>query len=665
MLTTREITCFVLALVLVCSAFSADSLPVLIEDQMPQSVRALYADYDARREPLEVRVVREWQEEGNTIRLLTYTIGTFKGQKATMAAFYAFPTQHEGKLPGLIHMHGGGQRASIASATYAANNGYAGLSINWGGRPMEKALADEPTTDWGAVDATQAGHNSHYSSLLPDKLTIDPFESPRNSNWYLIVLAAKRGVTFLEQQPEVDGDRLGAFGHSMGGKLTVMLAGADQRIKAGTPSCGGSGTAPDVIRDRPNAGVRPKKSDLYHRTIDDAQSLKEIHVPMLYVGPHNDFNGILDNMYENWKAIPCPDVAFTITPHMNHRAIAEHTYAEMLWFADHLKGTYDFPSTPVIAAVVKTSDGRPRVTLTPDRPGQVARVQLYASVDSHILTRFWRSVPAVREGDTWLAQVPVSSTDQPLFVMANVYYPLTHSVVGYPWMREPPETFGISSRMLTYTPDELKQGEVKARPAHLRMLQEDFADTSDGYQLNWKNEQWWSTYTRKIKDPLYAGPDGARLSLDVKVDHDLTFFFEVQDNAWGAFPGQPNGPFYAPVTVKASPEWQTVGVSVADFKPVEERTKHALTSWRQVTELGVRGRIKLTRNGEAIELPGPGSAPNARWRWPREMRNLRWEGGTYAEATTVDGQQVLSEAAYKEQFQKGIDTSIELEKRDR
>jgi len=120
------------------------------------------------------------------------------------------------------------------------------------------------------------------------------------------------------------------------------------------------------------------------------------------------------------------------------------------------------------------------------------------------------------------------------------------------------------------------------------------------------------------------------------------------------------------VDIKGSGDWQTVGVTVADFKPVQARTKHALASWRHVTELGIRGRVKVAQGGEQVELPRDGSKPNPRWSEPRAFRNLRWEGGTYPRsAQTPDGAKAMSEEERKKQFQKGIDDSIELEKRDK
>ena len=60
--------------------------------------------------------------------------------------------------------------------------------------------------------------------------SLDPVASPRNSNWFLVLVAARRALSVLERQPEVDPARIGVTGHSMGGKLTTNLAGIDPRV---------------------------------------------------------------------------------------------------------------------------------------------------------------------------------------------------------------------------------------------------------------------------------------------------------------------------------------------------------------------------------------------------------------------------------------------------
>jgi len=108
---------------------------VLADDdpKAPATVKELWADFDPRKDELDAKVVREWEKDGVVYRYVTYHIGTFKGKPARMAAFLGFP-QGEKKLPGLLHLHGGGQRAFLNEVECYAKRGYACLSINWGGR---------------------------------------------------------------------------------------------------------------------------------------------------------------------------------------------------------------------------------------------------------------------------------------------------------------------------------------------------------------------------------------------------------------------------------------------------------------------------------------------------------------------------------------------------
>ena len=71
----------------------AISSPLAGEEKVPTTVAALWADVDPTAEPLEIKVVREWQEEGLVLRYVTYHVGTFKGKPARVAAFFAFPPE--------------------------------------------------------------------------------------------------------------------------------------------------------------------------------------------------------------------------------------------------------------------------------------------------------------------------------------------------------------------------------------------------------------------------------------------------------------------------------------------------------------------------------------------------------------------------------------------
>jgi len=107
-------------------ASSEDSLPRL--RVAPQNVEQLWAGYDPRAEPLDVRVVREWQEDGLTLQYVIYSMGTFRGKPARMAAFYGFLTGGK-KQPAVMHMHGGGQCALKNSSCFAMNGGQPAHSL--------------------------------------------------------------------------------------------------------------------------------------------------------------------------------------------------------------------------------------------------------------------------------------------------------------------------------------------------------------------------------------------------------------------------------------------------------------------------------------------------------------------------------------------------------
>ena len=219
--------------------YTACCLPTALAADVPKvttTVKELWADFDPRKEALDAKVVREWEKDGIVYRYVTYHIGTFKGKPARMAAFFGFPKGSK-KLPGLLHLHGGGQRAFLHEVEFYAKRGYACLSINWGGREMENAKDGDPNTDWGAVDPTQKNVPGYFN-LKPGDKYLDPFDSPRNNNWYLLTLGARRGLTFLEQQPEVDADTPGRV-RSLDGRQPDGLRRRDGQPGEGRFAFGG------------------------------------------------------------------------------------------------------------------------------------------------------------------------------------------------------------------------------------------------------------------------------------------------------------------------------------------------------------------------------------------------------------------------------------------
>lgn len=557
---------------------------VLLADEpnAPSTVEELHADYDPRKDEIDAKVVREWEKDGILYRHVTYHIGTFKGKPARMAAFFGFPEGAK-ELPGLLHIHGGGQRAFLHEVEFYAKRGYACLSINWGGREMENAKDGEPNTDWGAVDPTQ-NNVPGYANLKPGGQYLDPFESPRNNNWYLLTLGARRGLTFLEQQPEVDADRLGVYGHSMGGSLTVYVAGADSRVKAAAPSVGGSGfrTEPwplltQVKIETPNGDER-----LFKATIGFESYAPHIRSPLLWLGATNDFHGIMDDTYRTSELIPHKNVRYSFTPHMNHRFTPEFAVTRPLWFDQCLKSSFNFPTTPDSRLILATDGRVPELQVTPDSSQTLTAVHVYYSVDPDPRARFWRSADATKNGDTWTAKLPILTVDQPLFAFANAVYDLK-TQVAEPFAG-PTERFAISSLFHTAVPMELQRANVVATDKSSPVIDDFSHGWRDWYVLEAANPHHWEFSTRKLTDPKWQGQTGQRLVLDVQAEKPNELVIVLTENFFRFYRGK-SQEFVAVVKLDGGTDFQNVSLGPEDFKTLDGE---ALSSWKHVDLLSLR-----------------------------------------------------------------------------
>ncbi len=661
-MNVKHFSLYFLSAILGANVFAKNSLPSIEKGEVPQNVEELWANYDPRAEPLDVQIIREWDEVYESreikVQMLTFTVGTFKNQVSRISAYYAYPIGMKEKVPGLVQVHGGGQRANKHMVEVDAANGYASISLNWGGRELEDQKPGEPGTDWGAIDPTQK-HVSHYFRLTPDGKTAETVYSPRNNNWFILTLATRRGLTFLEQQPHVNGKKLGVYGHSMGGTITGQVAGLDSRIKAAVPSCGGQGITKAENIARPGASSDRRVGDkLYSTTIDSSASLQNLKYPILGQSPQNDFNCIYDDLNYNWRSIPDPTlVHFSISPHLNHRHIAESAFARYRFFDVFLKGDGTFPKRPELSVNLKTSNGIPIATVTPYDVEQVQKVQIYYSINPHSLTRFWRRASTARHGNQWVAHLPILSTNMPLFVMANVEYPLTRPLIGSRYTGTSPDNFLVSSWETIIDPPALKKAGVKTIDRPDRMIEPSFDDWGDWYQISWGNNQHAVAGTRKLTDPKWRGPDGATLNIDVKDPQGGNFLMAFDVNNWGAYPGLPKSGYYCVKPLAQTDDWQTVTIQLSDLKPRSSGIPDRPESWQGITELQIVAGLHRLPGEEKTILNG------GTWPGKRELRKLQWIGGKYSSPLLYPGGK-LSVAEFQKIFQADIDKSIELEKRD-
>lgn len=604
----------------VAVTFAQETLPPLGNGLPPQNYEALWADFDPRAEPLDVEVLKEWEEDDVVLRVVRLRVGIFKGEKAMLAGVYGFP-KGGSKLPGLVQIHGGGQFADYRAPLANAKRGYASISISWAGRinapdhnvnPAVVKLfwegkTEDPkyriTTDWGAMDGYHAPSRfkgTVFPKLAPLSWTLDTVDSPRNCPWFFCTMAARRALTFLEQQPEVDPDNLGVYGHSMGGKLTVLTAGSDSRVKAAVPSCGG-------ISDRYS------DSPLFRATMGDDVYLERITCPILFQSPANDFHGRIDDQQTALTEIQTKDWRVTSAAHHNHQDTANYEVAALLWFDQHLKGEFEWPETP--ATKLKLA-GVPQFSVKPDASKPILAVDVYYTRHGQMdgekddrentKARFWHHATAEKRGDYWVADLPLHGTDQPLWVYANVLYPLDEptSAVGYYYGAFTTETFNLTSKMEMVSLDTLKAAAVESSvPASL--LIESFEEGWEEEWFSYRPEEW-GRRTHKIYDTRWTAPEGAHLAFEVKADAANKMVVGIDDYA-------------VEFELLGGGKWQEVILSQADFKNAAGISP---ADWNDIRELRVleKDRLKIKVDGESKSL-----SLGAKWRGDRpEFRNLRW-----------------------------------------
>lgn len=624
-ITRRALSLWLLPLGLALAAEEPkleETLPPLDPDRIPTDFASLWAGFDPRAEPLEVEVLKEWEQDDVVMKVVRYRVGVFKGQRAMVAGVYGHPKGAR-NIPGLINIHGGGQYADANAVFTNGKRGYATLSIAWAGRistpeyrvnPPEVKLfwegkTDDPnyrvTTDWGALDAYHAPSRhgkDAFVSVPAYEWSLDAVPSPRNNSWFLCVLAARRGLTFLEQQDAVDGSRLGVYGHSMGGKQTVLTAATDARVKVAVPSCGG-------ISDRWN------KDPLHRGTVGDSPNLKQVRCPILFLSPANDFHGRIDDLPTAIKEIRSKDWRVVISPHHNHQDTPPYEVATQLWFDQHLKDGPAMPATP--ATRVSFKDGVPLLSIEADGSTPIQSVDVYYTRHGRSLTkpgdrddpdntktRYWRHSKASGEGGTWQAELPVFDTDSPLWIFANVTYPLPEPITGAGYYFRPYTTneFVVSSMVTVLSPEQLKQGGLRPTLSKTPLIE----DFSEGWEKEWFNyrPELWSISTHKLRDPRLVHGPTTPLVVRFRAEQENSLLVVLNDK------------LFAEVAAEAGKP-QTRTLKPGDFKDAEDV---ALKEWPEIRTLELTDHKNLRLPGNKgtrrIGKPWQGSRPT--------FQGLRW-----------------------------------------
>ena len=169
--------------------------------------------------PLDVKITETKSADGHTRQALTYAAA--KDSRVPAYLLRPDPARFPGKRPALLCLHqtvaigkgepaGLGNRPAMAIGVELVKRGYVCLCPDYPGFGDLK--------DFNFQAAFKAG-------TFP-------------SGTMIAIVNHMRGVDLLQSLPEVDSDRIGAVGHSLGGHNSLFAAAFDERIKVVVTSCG-------------------------------------------------------------------------------------------------------------------------------------------------------------------------------------------------------------------------------------------------------------------------------------------------------------------------------------------------------------------------------------------------------------------------------------------
>jgi len=237
------------------------------------------------------------------------------GQPLMVYAVMGVPDRPDGSVPGLLHIHGGSQTASIETVRFFVPQGYAVLSFDWTG----------PTP-------TRSGK---FSTVFPDSIPpVTEYDVPLSrARIAHIVWMARRGLTLLAGQSEVDSSRLGVFGISWGGLASWLVNGTDTRVRAAVPlfGCG--------------IPLETPENEAWRTAFQPEQWIESQHGDVCFLNATNDFFGHLETLERFWEELRV-DKRLGLGANENHGLEEALKVTGRKWLDAKLKNSAPLPPAP-------------------------------------------------------------------------------------------------------------------------------------------------------------------------------------------------------------------------------------------------------------------------------------------------------------------------------
>jgi len=255
---------------------------------------------------LDLHLEHTLEDGGINIACIRYYSHSIDGYPLQVAAYVSRPSS-PGPHPGLLHLHGGAQRADHVIARDWAKRGFTCLCVDW----------SQPASVQNAPHATQ------WPEGFPT--VQDQHLEPEQAAVTHIVRAVRRGISVLEQDPDVT-DKIGICGISWGGFMTWLVNALDSRLSCAIPVYG--------------AGFAPKAENhaAWHDALHPDHYAEHQQSPVLHVNGTHDFFGHLDQS-ERMLSRCSSDHRRIYVPNEDHGLNDPARHSALAWLRQHLQAS--------------------------------------------------------------------------------------------------------------------------------------------------------------------------------------------------------------------------------------------------------------------------------------------------------------------------------------
>ena len=338
-------------------------------------------DLELLSRPPEVK----WIDKTGKIKSFYYEGLPYKGKTTDVFAYYATPGSIAGnpakdkELPGIVIVHGGCQTASQSVVALWAQRGYAAISMD--------------------LD----GHGPDFGRLVNGG---PPAEAYMSYDWnYHAVAKIILAHSLLLSFDEVDNNKTAISGLSVGGHLTCITAGIDNRFSAavsvyGTGFIYEKGFFKGWYQDRLTEEEQRQWRDL----LDPSNYLEHITCPFLFAGNPNDKYYPLEIRIKSYELLKGPFYLYN-DPDLPHSNIGHSLYILESFLGQYLKVG---PALPLLLQLEINGD-KLHVRSSDLQKNHSAYVYFTTDAEPSDRRR-WHIYPARTDQDGIVADLPPDNT---------------------------------------------------------------------------------------------------------------------------------------------------------------------------------------------------------------------------------------------------------------